>query len=614
MKTISLSRVPPLAIAVLVAMCCLAVYRLTMLPGIGFIDSGELVAVSHTLGIAHPTGYPLFTMLGWIFCHLPFGGEEVWRLNVMASLLTSASLVFFFLSARMLVAVTVKRLMLQRELILAAAAGGTLVLGFSRTFWVQALAVEVYSLHLLLISLVLWLVLTAHQQPSGRWWMLAAYTLGLSFTNHMTTILLLPGVLYLYFAARGAGKESWRAVGRMVPVFLLGLSVYLYLPLRASSVPLLNWGNPVSLERLSWHLSGKQYRVWIFSSSDAAWRQLSGFLSGLPSEFAVIGLVLAVVGLVGLWRASRHLAYGLALLFVVCVAYAINYDIHDIDSYFLLAYCCVGLLAGVGLMVIGSWGMRVSGWNGWIVGTLVVAVGVIPLVTHYRAVDQSENYLVEDYTRNLLRSVKPGGVVFSYQWDYWVSASYTFQYVRGERTDVTVVDKELLRRSWYLTELSVRHPAFMERCRNEVEAFRKELYKFEHELPYDGAVIEARFVGMIRAMIGRSMASGPVYVTPEIEEQFTQGYQRVPEGLVFRVVSDTAFVTTDAPDFVVRPFGGKGRLESVVWQLYAGAYVTYGDYLLRQGRPGEARKAYKDGLIYDPSSQLLRARVAALGG
>ena len=614
MKPVSFSLVPPSAVAVLVALCCLAVYLLTMMPGIGFIDSGELVAVSHTLGIAHPTGYPLFTLLGWIFTHLPFGGEEVWRLNVMASLLTASSLVFFFLSARMLAALVAKRLTLQREPILAAAAGGTLLLGFSRTFWMQALAVEVYSLHLLLISLVLYLVLTAHREPSGRWWMLAAFTLGLSFTNHMTTILLVPGVLYLYFSARGIGKESWRALGRMVPVFLLGLSVYLYLPLRASSVPLLNWGNPASLERLSWHLSGKQYRVWIFSSSDAAWRQLSGFVAGLPSEFALIGLVLAALGLFGLWRASRHLAYGLGLLFVVCVAYAINYDIHDIDSYFLLAYCCVGLWAGVGLMMIGSWGMRVSGWKGWIVGTLLVAFGGIPLALHYRTVDQSGNYLVEDYTRNLLRTVKPGGVVFSYQWDYWVSASYTFQYVRGERTDVTVIDKELLRRSWYLTELGVRHPAFMERCRPEVEAFRKELYKFEHELPYDGAVIEARFVGMIRAMIGRSMAFGPVYVTPEIEEQFTQGYQKVPEGLVFRVVSDTAFIAADPPVFAVRPFGGTGRMESMVWQLYGGAYVAHGDYLLRHGRPGEARKAYKDGLIYDPSSQLLRARVAALGG
>jgi hypothetical protein len=204
--------------------------------------------------------------------------------------------------------------------------------------------------------------------------------------------------------------------------------------------------------------------------------------------------------------------------------------------------------------------------------------------------------------------------VVSYQWDFWVSASYTFQHVLGERQDVIVVDKELLRRSWYLTELGFRQPVFMARCRAEVEAFRKELTKFEHDLPYAGAVIEARYVAMIRAMIERSMALGPVYVTPEIEEQFTTGFQIVPEGLVFRLVPETGFVPTVEPDFSVRPFPGEGRLEAMVWQLYGGAYLARGDYFLRFGHTGEAKKAYNQGLVYEPASQPLRSRIAALGG
>jgi len=258
--------------------------------------------------------------------------------------------------------------------------------------------------------------------------------------------------------------------------------------------------------------------------------------------------------------------------------------------------------------------MKAGGWNGWIVGTLLVALGAVPLPVHYRALDQSGNFLVEDYTRNLFRSVRPGGLVLSYQWDFWVSASYTVQRVRGERTDVTVIDKELLRRSWYLTQLAVQHPALMEHCRPEVEAFQRELYKFEHELPYDGAVIEARFVGMIRAMLGHGMAAGPVYVTPEIEPEFTRGYRKVPEGLVLRLVADTGFVPVTLPEFAVRPYGGTGRLESVVWQLYAGAYLAYGDYVLQHGMAEEAKNAYRKGLLYDPSAQLLRARLASLGG
>ncbi|MCC6395619.1 MAG: DUF2723 domain-containing protein [Bacteroidetes bacterium] len=614
MKLLSGLHGSPGAVAVASAVVCLFVYLRTMMPGLGFIDCGELVTVAHSLSIAHPTGYPLFTLLGWMVTHLPFGGEEVQRMNTLAALLTAGSIVFFCSSGRVLIETAARSFSLRRELVLPAAAGGVLLLGFSKTFWTQALSVEVYSLHLFLISIVLRLVLHARERGMPRGWPIAAYALGLSFTNHMTTILLVPGVLYLYLSPGGSGKRSWKGLARLIPPFLLGLSVYLYLPLRASSAPLLNWGNPSSIERFLWHLGGKQYRVWLFASSDAAWKNLSAFVSGLPDEFAVVGLVMALVGLIGLWRASRHVAYGTALLFVVCALYSMNYDIHDIDSYFLLAYCCVGLWAGVGLLIAGSWWVGLSGWKSWLVGILVLGIGGVPLAVHYKEMDKSEHFLVEDYTRNVFSSVAKGGVVLSYQWDYWLSASYYHQYVRGERTDVIVIDKELLRRSWYLEELEGRYPGFMQRCRGEVEAFKREVYKFEHELPYDGAVIESRYVAMIRAMVERSMAHGPVYVTPEVEEGFTAGYMRVPEGLVFRVVADPNYVPAEVPEWVIRPFGGVGRLEAVIWQLYGGAFLARGDYFLRNGGVEEAKKAYRMGLRYDTASPVLRSRLVGPGG
>ena len=209
-------------------------------------------------------------------------------------------------------------------------------------------------------------------------------------------------------------------------------------------------------------------------------KHLSAFLQGIPGEFAVVGLVLAVVGLVALVLKSRQLAIGTVLMFVVCVVYAVNYDINDIESYFLLAYVCVGLWAGAGLLVIGTWWVRSGGWPLSVAAVLMVGVGLVPCVVHYAEVDESSNHLVDDYTYNMFTSLQPGALVLSYQWDYWVSASYYVQAVRNERTDVLVIDKELLRRSWYLKELEGRAPGFMARCAAEVEAFRREVFKFEH--------------------------------------------------------------------------------------------------------------------------------------
>ena len=47
------------------------IYIITLAPSVVEIDSGELSTVQATLGIAHPTGYPLFTLVGFIFSKIP---------------------------------------------------------------------------------------------------------------------------------------------------------------------------------------------------------------------------------------------------------------------------------------------------------------------------------------------------------------------------------------------------------------------------------------------------------------------------------------------------------------------------------------------------------------
>jgi hypothetical protein len=138
----------------------------------------------------------------------------------------------------------------------------------------------------------------------------------------------------------------------------------------------------------------------------------------------------------------------------------------------------------------------------------------------------------------MFASLRPDAVVISYQWDYWVSASYYEQIVGGFRPDVTVIDKELLRRSWYLKELERRRPWIIASSKAEVSAFLHQVDLFEHGLPYDPAQIQARYEGMIESFIRRSMSTHPVYVTGEIEPAFTRGLTRVPEGLAFRLSPD----------------------------------------------------------------------------
>lgn len=603
-------------VASLVGLAALLIYLKTLAPSVTFVDAGELAAVACTLGIAHPTGYPLFTLLGWLFSKLPIASEEIVRLNMMAAFFCAAGVFVFYHLAHVVLSGVfgTPNARKKADNVVAcrvASAGAALLLAFSETYWSQAVAVEVYALHVFFLSLVTFTFLRAvlhdewfmgerQQSGSTRWWYLFAFALGLSFTNHMTTILLAPGFLYLYFATQGFGQDSWKRITRLLVPFLLGFSVYLYLPLRASHAPVLNWGNPVTLEKFLWHWTGKQYRVWIFSSTEVAGRQLQYFLASLPYEFAYVGVLLAIAGIMLLWRGNKQLAITLLLLFLGCVFYSINYDIHDIDSYFLLAYFCIALAGSVGLLWLFRWvseklDVRAASFT-------VIAVSLLPCLVHFSQTDETKNYLVEDYTMNMFNSLQPNALVLSYQWDYWVSASYYYQHVKGVRPDVVVVDKELLRRSWYFKQLEHQHPWLIANSRAEVDAFLKELEKFEHDRPYHPAVIQARFVEMIKSFITKNMNDRPVYVTTEIEQEFTRGLQRVPEGLALRLYADTLQHVSRPVAFTYRPFERNGRLEDALKNMYANAYTMQGVNYVQCGKLDSAAMAFRAALTFNPNS------------
>ncbi len=597
--------VVPLAVATM----ALIVYVATLAPGLDFIDSGELATVATTLGIAHPTGYPLFTLVAHLFARIPIGAEPIDRLNFMAAFFCAAGIAVF---VRLLLYLFERFDLNESEADTArfSAAGAGLLLAFSETYWSQATAIEVYSLHVLLVMSVLYAFLRANDSGTTAHWLLFAFLLGLSFTNHMTTILLAPACLYYYFSRQGIGRRAWRRILTMAPAFLLSLSLYLYLPFRAAENPVMNWGNPVTLQRFLWQWTGKQYRSWIFSSMEVAEKQFSYFLSSFPSEFAYLGGILALVGIVRLWWINKQLAVFTILLFVGCVAYSINYDIHDIDSYFLLAYITTAIWSGFGIAVVlrrlfGAWKTR---WVPQLV--VVVLLGLIPLVMMYPRQNEHRNHLVEDYTRNMFASFDSNAIVISYQWDYWVSAAYYEQLVRGDRRDVVVIDKELLRRSWYFHQLEVRFPWLIARSRMEVDAFLVELDKFEHDRPYNGAVIEARYAAMLRSIIEKNLSDRPVYVCPEIEARYTAGFQRVPTGLAFRLYADTVFHPTSRPEFYYRPLDRSGRLEDQVKKMYADAFLSRGDYyFLKRADRGEAAWSYDSAFQFEPGAPLIVDRL-----
>src|SRR5919199_214657 len=219
------------------------IYLRTLAPGVLPGDSGEFQFAAWNWTLAHPTGYPLYLIVGGIWQHLLPVGDPAFRLNLFsafwAALTVGLSYRIFFRIAR------------HRGAALIA----TMTFAVSPTFWSQATEAEVYSLHTFLIALLTWFALKWQVNWETRFAAAWAFTFGLALAHHRTIILLIPAFAAFFTDAiflRAYWARLARRGGKLVPpsrsytlqrdLLYLGLAalpllLYLYVPLRAEATP-----------------------------------------------------------------------------------------------------------------------------------------------------------------------------------------------------------------------------------------------------------------------------------------------------------------------------------------------------------------------------------------
>jgi len=577
---------------VLAGMLVFLLYLFTLAPTVVQLDAGELTTVQALLGIAHPTGYPLFTMLGHLFLKIPLPFSIVYRANLLAALYTAGSVSIFIYAVKLVLdniavfklkekerekrksgkkekkvanVVLPKRIIIPELMKYLSVLFGGLFLAASKTFWMQSASVEVYSLHLLLISIIIFTLLLAFvksnitEAPKHHHWFFLAIALAFGFANHMTTLLILPAVAYLYFITFGFNIASFKRIGLMLLIFFpLLILFYAYLPIRAAQNPALNWGNPLDLERILRHISGKQYQVWLFSSAEAAKKQLAYFVENFPFEFN-IGLILTFIGFFAAFIHGKKFFLFTLITFLSTVLYSINYDINDIDSYFLLAYIAVAFFISFGvLQIFLLLKDRHLGYSLPI--PLLIIFLVIQSYITFGKVDQHDVYLFEDYPKAALQSCTKDALVISYQWDFLVSPAYYIQQIDSFRRDVHIIDKELLRRSWYFNQLNKNHSEIISGVLPTVNQFKEALVPFEREGQFDPVLLENLYQNLLKGLIETNIDKREVYLGAELvmnemqkgEFKLPEGYTLVPDIFFFKVVKTNKYVPADDPVFHLR--------------------------------------------------------------
>jgi hypothetical protein len=486
-------RVFPPAIFVVV----FVVYVLTMAPTIswknGGIDSGELVTAMYVLGIPHPTGFPVYLVLGKLFTLLPIG-DVAYRVNLMSVVFGDLTVVVVVLAAYTLIRPkdqprdrsretaggTLRRVRLGSGSAMPVrstseidvlpwvyASLGSLVLAFTPLYWSRATIAKEYTLHLFLLSLSLWFLLQWRIGADERFLVGFALALGFGLGNHVTILAAVPGAIaFVYFVDRNLRRLASRAA-RAAPITLLvGSLCYAYLPIRALAWPYLNWDDPITFAAIYDHVSGSVYQNSLFHLSLSALSQRFLFsIADAPKQLGWPALVCLFVGVGILARRDRPAAVLLGSIGLVNLVFAAGYPVRDSEAYLLPAYLVSAVMISVGfselvreLALVANRRAVVSSRQTQL-AALVVAV-LIPaaqLYSNWASVDVHADYFARDYGSAVLAGAEPGAVVLT-NTDAQTFSLWYNQAVLGVRPDVIVIDDRLIGWPWFRAMLAHQFP------------------------------------------------------------------------------------------------------------------------------------------------------------
>lgn len=432
------------------------VYWLTLAPTVYGLDSAEFSVASYKLGVPHATGYPLYVMLGKLFTYLPFG-DVAYRVNLMSAVFAASTVavvhrIIFTIIGRQLIAFV-----------------STAALAFSFYFWSSSVVAEVYSLHTLLTAIVLYSLIVWLRGGGIGWLYWASFAWGLSFGDHMSTVLTAPAFAYVVFHGLFTRRIRVKQFIIAALLGLPGLATYAYVPLRflaeAQPYSLGTYGadgsftsvDTTTLSGLWWLVTGKQFESFMFAHTGLDLLAEIGRIVGwLTANFFGIGLVAGLVGIARNWTADRNRFVVVMLLFVANVLFFASYGASDKYTMLLPVYMVWTIWIAEGTWYLVRTIQASIGRSQWlrnwprlyevaVAGRWQVALFALPVIAfsiNYSYADVSSYTWVHDRYTGIIEEFDENALVLA----WWPDSApmYYLQQVEEQRQDVQIVDRYLI--------------------------------------------------------------------------------------------------------------------------------------------------------------------------
>ncbi len=519
----------------------MAGYLLTMCPTVYAGDSGDFITASYTLGVAHPSGYPLYMILGKLFSLIPIG-SVAYRYNLMGGF-------FAALTAAIVCKIIIR--LTKSEL---AGVGGGLMIAYSLALWDQATVAEAYSINGFFVALILLLTLKWRDTGLKRDLLHVVVAFGFGMTNHISMMLYAPA--FIYFIVKDKKKKiEGVPIQEIIACLVAPLLTYLYLPVAASMKPAYNWGNPDTLDRLITHITASIHRqtTILTLTTKEVFERFFGILYFYARQFSLSG-VFVLGGLYVHGGKNRGLLNFTGFIAAADVFYALflNDVSLDITTFAIPSIIIFSVWAGFGINDVLDWVKKKRKDERILQACVLVIVGIV-FAANYYVSDKSQNLLAYDLAQNMLKTVDMNAVIFA-QGDNIVFPLSYLLLVEKARPDVTLYEQTGL----ISHELYGQDYVFL----GEEEHLRRQK-EVEGEIIKNGA---------------------PVYYTT-LQEDVPAGYRLEQTGLLYRVLPEGEL--SDLGDYWSR-YDFRQIWESTIHLDYMSNdirstyYIKYAQYQMRR--------------------------------
>jgi len=247
-----------------------------------------------------------------------------------------------------------------------------LVFGYSYTLWAWTVVSKFYTLNAFVATCMVYLLLKWRRKVSDgddslRYLYFFVFLAGLGVAVHISQwpLYIAYGIFILLVTFMSSAQKtpdgkrefktpawmSYRLIFLLPVLFILGHSVYLYLPVRAMQDPLINWGDPDTVSQFKWMYNREGYPpVGGGRSVGLFFKQLKSF--DLIREFGWAGILLIAGGIVAHFRKDRINAFLLVLATgglasaVIIMGNPPEPNIFLLEQFYIPSYALLSVIIG----------------------------------------------------------------------------------------------------------------------------------------------------------------------------------------------------------------------------------------------------------------------------